>query len=67
MADQVDVASDLEALELQSMLNLQRKRREDVVKANGFCLYCETPLSDGLRWCDAECRDEWEYVNKKRF
>lgn len=26
----------------------------------GFCLYCGEPLSKGRRWCDAECRDEWE-------
>ena len=28
--------------------------------ATGQCLNCDHPLPDGLRWCDAECRDEWQ-------
>lgn len=26
----------------------------------GFCLCCEEQLEPPKRWCDAECRDEWE-------
>jgi hypothetical protein len=28
--------------------------------ATGACLYCTTPLPDGRRWCDADCRDDWQ-------
>lgn len=30
------------------------------VLATGFCLNCETPVRPGVRWCDAECREDWE-------
>lgn len=26
----------------------------------GVCMHCGAPLPGGRRWCDAECRDEWE-------
>ncbi|MDR1423478.1 MAG: hypothetical protein LBI92_02560 [Azoarcus sp.] len=31
--------------------------------ATGFCLNCAEPLLDGRRWCDAECRDNWERMD----
>lgn len=36
------------------------------VASTGYCLYCEEPLPDGRRWCDASCRDEWEKERKRR-
>lgn len=35
-------------------------RRPTGPTATGQCLACEQPLPAGLRWCDAECRDDWE-------
>ncbi|MDR3088105.1 MAG: hypothetical protein LBU45_09210 [Azoarcus sp.] len=29
-------------------------------KATGRCLWCDEPLEDGRRWCDSDCRDDWE-------
>ena len=28
--------------------------------ATGYCLWCEEPLEGGRRWCDSDCRDDWE-------
>lgn len=28
--------------------------------ATGECLWCGELLTDGRRWCSAECRDDWE-------
>lgn len=28
--------------------------------ATGECHCCGAPLSGELRWCDADCRDDWE-------
>lgn len=30
------------------------------VEETGFCLYCGEPLKEGMRWCDAECRNAWQ-------
>lgn len=35
-------------------------RRPTGPVATGQCLACEHPLPAGQRWCDAECRDDWE-------
>lgn len=26
----------------------------------GYCWFCESPLEAPKRWCDAECRDNWQ-------
>jgi len=28
--------------------------------ATGVCLCCGEPVTDGRRWCDADCRDDWQ-------
>lgn len=60
MADQFDRASELEELERLSSLNRHFKHAKQSAVATGYCLYCEEELSDGRRWCNAECRDDWE-------
>jgi hypothetical protein len=34
-------------------------RKPAAPQATGFCLNCGEPLPAG-RWCDAECRDDWQ-------
>lgn len=46
-------------IELNDKLALQR-RAPEAPPATGTCLYCDEPTEPGRRWCDAECRDEWE-------
>jgi hypothetical protein len=35
----------------------------------GECYFCQSPLTSGLRFCDAECRDDYEnqQARKKTF
>lgn len=33
-------------------------------KATGHCLYCESALPPGLRWCDSACSEDWEREQK---
>ena len=39
------------------------RREEPTAKATGFCLFCEAPLPENMRWCDKECLDYWELEN----
>jgi len=32
----------------------------------GACYWCGEPLPPPHRWCDAECRDEWERAHARR-
>lgn len=34
-------------------------RKPEGPAATGFCLNCDHPLPEGLRWCDGLCRDDW--------
>ena len=29
-------------------------------EATGFCLNCDARLREGARWCDANCREDWQ-------
>lgn len=55
--DIFDKATEFEEQERDRALH---HRRPIGPEATGVCLNCERQLPDSLRWCDAECRDEWE-------
>ena len=44
----------------------QKQAKQPGAQATGYCLNCEEPLtqspqqSRAPRWCDADCRDDWE-------
>jgi len=66
MADELDRASDYEELERLSAFNKVSKRPLKEAEATGYCLYCGEGLSNNLRWCNAECRDDWEVERQRR-
>ena len=61
MADFADLGAARE--EMDRDLALKARAPEGPV-ATGACLCCGEPLLDGLRWCDAECRDTWQIGQK---
>ncbi len=62
MADVVDAAQELEALQLTTALS---NRSREVLGAIGCCHYCQMPLSRGA-FCDADCRDDYEKERRLR-
>lgn len=62
MADIADQAQSAEAINLaQALAEQQRRADHGRLPALGYCHYCGEPVPDGLRFCDAECRDAWDY------
>ena len=60
MADEVDIADEVAETILQAQIERARKEQE-AVTATGYCLSCGEPIADSTRrWCDADCRDDWE-------
>lgn len=57
MADFADISAAREELDRSLALKV---RAPEVPIATGQCLSCEKPLPDGVRWCDADCRDDWQ-------
>jgi hypothetical protein len=61
MSDIIDDANNQAEMALQ--LQLQARRAAGPA-ATGLCLSCEAPLGQGLRWCDADCRDSHDRVTR---
>lgn len=57
MSDEIDHAAT--ATELFTRAALSQRADESPLPC-GFCHYCAEPLAAGLRWCDADCRDDWQ-------
>ena len=61
MADEADIAFDLEQRYLAQALSAQRTKAGGL-RANGACHYCgnEEAIADRL-FCDPDCASDWEY------
>jgi hypothetical protein len=57
MADIIDEANQREE-ELRA--KALAKRKPAGPPPCGACYNCDEPLAPGLRWCDTECRADWE-------
>lgn len=64
MADEIDLADEVTETMLKAQIERARKQQQ-YIPATGYCLYCDALLGDSKRrWCDADCRDDWEQENK---
>lgn len=67
MSDAVDDANATQAHfdELQISKVRQAAKQMDAA-ATGYCLSCERQITkSGQRWCDADCRDDWEKLKRR--
>lgn len=55
--DDADFTAERMARELERLLAV---RKAAGPAPTGHCLNCGEPLRDPLRWCDPDCRDDWE-------
>ncbi len=66
MADDIDIAQESQQRLHDARIEQARARAGQLeVQATGFCLNCSEPLS-GRRFCDADCRDDYQKTNKMR-
>ena len=40
------------------------QRKTEGPAATGYCFNCDARLAPKLRWCGAECRDDWEKTQR---
>lgn len=40
------------------------QRQPEGPKATGHCLNCDARLAAKLRWCDTNCRDDWQKAQR---
>ena len=63
MADEADRGNDAADLFLATALAALPK--QSAIQGIGICLNCGAELQGDARWCDADCRDDWERHAKK--
>lgn len=55
IADQCDLQN-----EILHRFEVANSHKPEGPKANGKCHYCGEPVGEGVRWCDADCKNDWE-------
>jgi len=60
--DEADAAD----LTINQALAAAMRRRHATLPAVGQCYSCAEPVADGARFCDADCRQDWERAEKAR-
>ena len=59
MADEIDIASEVEMLQRDAFIAKARNQSKKIT--TGFCDYCNERLdSMAKRFCSPECRDDYE-------
>lgn len=58
MADAADHAERLQREEIERALI--NRRDKDGLRAKGACYNCDEPLDAADRFCDADCREDWQ-------
>lgn len=56
----MDVSDQATAREEQERALSLQQRRPAGPLACGACHNCDAPLPDGMRFCDLDCRDDWQ-------
>lgn len=60
MADEIYLASlRMDAL-IDGQVEQARRKSATAQSAIGKCLNCQAELEPPLRWCDSDCRDDWQ-------
>lgn len=65
MADEVDSSNDNILLLTEAAIRKMAGNNKPEAVATGECLFCAEELGNERRWCDAECRDQWEKEKRR--
>jgi len=66
MSDDADLANDTAAVLLDAALANRRAARAELQCGRGFCLNCAAEIERPLRWCDEQCREDWERTERNK-
>lgn len=64
MADEVDMTAERD--ELEAPMRLAASRKPTPPAPNGHCMSCDAPVPVGHRYCDEDCRADFEYAERMR-
>lgn len=68
IADPVDRASHEEQIALDAAIRAAREKKVPQLKAIGRCYNCDEELEGDQRFCDGDCRDDYDHrMNRRRL
>ena len=65
VADDIDLANEMLDAQISRAVATAGKL-EIPTNPSGKCLNCYEPVKEGRRWCDADCREEYEQRKNKK-
>ena len=61
MSDEIDLAQEREEQDRARAIAAARKAAgQGVASVDGYCMNCGEAIARGCRFCDSDCRDDWE-------
>ena len=66
MADDTDLTNARLEREMAAMIERVRVKPREAGPYTGYCYWCGCRVKSPRRWCDAECRDDWERDHARR-
>jgi len=63
-ADQIDTACEREEKDRELLVALARQATVQL-PATGECHNCFASVPEGHRFCDSDCRDDWDLRNRQ--
>ena len=64
--DIYDIASEIECRDRELAIEFHRKSDQSLIPV-GSCYFCESIISDGMVFCDSDCRNDFELEKKARL
>ncbi|TSE30212.1 hypothetical protein [Tepidimonas charontis] len=65
MADDADLTDARLEREMAAMIERVRVKPREAGPYTGYCYWCGENVHAPKRWCDADCRDEWERQQRR--
>lgn len=66
MPDFADLAAEREQIDTERAISAARAGSSAEPVPCGQCHNCLEPVGEGARFCDADCRDDWQQRNRMR-
>ncbi len=65
MADEADVAEQSSVILIDVVIDrIRASAGIETPPANGRCLWCDNEIGAGRRFCDADCRDDFDRFSR---
>lgn len=64
MADIADITADRD--EHEAPMRAAASRRPEGPKPTGRCHWCEEPVASAARFCDSDCRDDYQRFEARK-